>query len=47
MIAFCANCSHENEIEVVHVNRAAGTFDFEYECEYCGYSATEESDLDV
>lgn len=45
MIIFCAMCEHENEFEVLR--STAEGFEYEYECESCGYTAVEESDLDV
>lgn len=47
MIIFCAMCEHENEFEVLYVDFRGGVFEYEYECESCGYTSVEESDLDV
>ena len=46
MIAYCAMCEYENEFEVLSVNFRRGTFDYEYECDSCGYTAVEESQLE-
>lgn len=46
MIAFCAECESENEIEVLGKGYFHGYMEYSYVCSECGYEAVEETEIE-